>query len=221
LSFDDLLALLLFVAFIALPALSRLARSRGGSQGPGTPPPGGRPTTPPVPGPDRGRTQADPAASTTVRQDPDAELERRLAEARARVQQAMQGPSAPRPSPPVARPTTPALRPSSTVAGPVPRGTGLMTSVDRDDGLLSTPLDASAAASLGRKRREESRQRLADAPALEVERAVKPDAGREPQRVWLATDRRSLVQGIVWNQVLNEPRSRAPLGGTKSTRRSR
>jgi hypothetical protein len=234
LSFDDLFGLLLFVVFIALPALSRMTGKRRGGGASPTPgaPATGRTTTastrPSASAPGGGGATAVPAND---------ELERRLAEARERVRQAVEGQgrasnaptagsgSGPAARPPAAAPRPAAQRPPASAPGSqAQRPRGKFVSADRDDGLLSTPLDPAAIGMLGPKRAPAPVRttRFAEAPALQVERpgsGLAARSGRVPGT--FATDPDTIRNAIVWHQVLGEPRARRPLGGRPSTLRSR
>ncbi len=221
-SFDDLFGLLLFVVFIALPALSRMARSKktGGGASPGQGAPGAPGQG--VPGQGAPATGRTPTASTASGGD---ELERRLAEARERVRRALDGPGGSSSSPASGGSTSPA-RPApvaQTTARPIPVRRTAFVSKDRDDGLLNTPLDPSAAGGLGRGRAA-PRTRPApfsEAPALQVERpGVRSRTGARAS-VTFATDPETVRSALIWHQVLGEPRARRPLGGRSSTLRSR
>jgi len=181
LSFGDLLVLLLFVLFVALPAISRSQQQRRGGGLPGTPPraPGPRPGTP-------GRTAAPTAPRPTAGgpasgsgpmafpppQDDD--LTRRLAEARERVRQAMErrGGAASTSRPTQLPADDPRVRARGPLVGGPPPGTilgsrerprGTLVSGDRDDGLLGTPFPS-------------------DARAAAPERPPRPAARERPQR---------------------------------------
>lgn len=230
-SFDDLFGLLLFVIFIALPALSRMAGSKkkGGGAAPGQ----GGPTT--------GRTVGRTTTASTARPAPSApaggtattagggdELERRLAAARERVRRALEGPGGSSSAPASGGSQAPA-RPATvapTAARPSPVRRTAFVSTDRDDGLLSTPLDPSAAGGLGRGRAA-PRTRPApfsEAPALQVERpGSRPRSSTPDARgsAAFATDPETVRSALIWHQVLGEPRARRPLGGRPSTLRSR
>ena len=240
LNFDDLFGLLLFVVFIALPALSRLAGSKkkGGGASPGQ----GGPTTGRPTGPTPTASTARPASTgpgggmATSASGGD-ELERRLAEARERVRRALEGPggsssSAPasggsqssaRPAPvsqSTARPAT--ARPSGARPAPVRRTA--FVSTDRDDGLLSTPLEPSAAGGLGRSAPRKRSAPFAEAPALQIERpGSRPRSSTRDERSSSAfpTDPETVRSALIWHQVLGEPRARRPRGGRPSTLRSR
>ncbi len=232
-SFDDLFGLLLFVIFIALPALSRLAGSKqkGGGAAPGQ----GGPAT--------GRTAGRPPTASTARPGPSApgggtattagggdELERRLAEARERVRRALEGPGGSSNAPASGGSSSQApARPApsaQTAPRPTPARRTAFVSTDRDDGLLSTPLDPSAAGGLGRGRAAPRTRPapFAEAPALQVERpGGRPRTGTGAERVGaaFATDPETVRSALIWHQVLGEPRARRPLGGRPSTLRSR
>jgi hypothetical protein len=234
LNFDDLFGLLLFVVFIALPALSRMAGSKkpGGGASPGQ----GAPTQGT---PTQGRTSTastarpsspTPGAGTATTAGGGDELERRLAEARERVRRALEGPgsSSSTPAsggaPSARRPTAPA---QAAARPKPPQRRGQFVSKDRDDGLLSTPLDPNAVGMLGGRDRAAPRAkstRFAEAPALQIERPGArdrsgPRAGRTTGA--FATDPETIRAAIVWHQILGEPRARRPLGGRPSTLRSR
>jgi hypothetical protein len=99
-------------------------------------------------------------------------------------------------------------------------------STDRDDGLLSTPLDPRAVGGLGRERAT-ARTRpapFAEAPALQVERpGARTRSGPRDSGATaaFATDPETVRSALIWHQVLGEPRARRPLGGRPSTLRSR
>lgn len=246
-SLDDLLPGLLFILFVVMPIISRLRR--GGSST-GTPtgqpaprpprpagqagpnPPGGQGAYgPPVTGPDE-----DERGQVLVL-DPEQELARRLAEARERVQRAMAsasrpaGGAQPAPQPPtppvVAAPRSLVSAPPTTVGGGVPphqrRHTPLVRS-DRDDGLLSTPLEPlnrpAAPRQQGRRTPPlRERTRAGQSDALKVEHLSKPyqttrEAGRP---AWLADE--NIRQGFIWHQVLGESKARQRMRSGPSLRR--
>lgn len=215
-SFDDLFGLLLFLVFIVLPALSRMA-GKGKQTPPGgpRPPATGRATGGPAP---TASTSTAGAGGRPATAPPADDLERMLAEARERVRRAMEGPGSSAPTQPSA--SAPASAPSPP---PRPRPTLVR---DRDDGLLSTPLDPALTATLGRERPKprvdlrSGRVASEQAPALQVERLVRGE-GRRASAPVFATDPSSIASAIVWHQVLGEPRARRPLGGPSSTLRSR
>ena len=225
-SFDDLFGLLLFVVFIALPALSRMTRSK--KPGGGTAPRPGAPATGQRPSASTARPASPTPAGGTATAGGGDELERRLAEARERVRRALEGPSGSSSSPASGGSSAPA-RPTAgapTPARPTPVRRTAFVSTDRDDGLLSTPLAPSAVGMLGPERTTPRRRPTAfsEAPALQVERpGVRSRSGpREGRKATaFATDPESVRSAIIWHQVLGEPRARRPLGGRPSTLRSR
>ncbi|MFO8151037.1 MAG: hypothetical protein R6T93_12180 [Trueperaceae bacterium] len=130
-SFGDLLVLLLFVVFVILPSITRSQQQRrGGAPGtPGRPParprtgaPSGAPEGAPAAGgaPPSARRSAEPTArggdTATFPPIDDDDLARRLAEARARVQRAMQQRGAP------ATPVAPADDPRARAGAPLVSG---------------------------------------------------------------------------------------------------
>ena len=225
-SFDDLFGLLLFVLFIALPALSRMTRSKK--------PSGGTPTRPGAPATGRGATASTarpgapaPAGGTTSAGGGD-ELERRLAEARERVQRALGGPSGSSSGPASGGSRAPAgpTAVAPAPARPTPVRRTAFVSTDRDDGLLSTPLDPRAVGGLGPERTTPRRRPapFAEAPALQVERRggrSRSEPRDDRRAATFATDPETVRSAIIWHQVLGEPRARRPLGGRPSTLRSR
>ncbi len=230
-SFDDLFGLLLFVVFIALPALSRMAgKKKGGGASPGQGGPTPGPTTGRTPGRTPTASTARPAASgsgggTASTAGGGDELERRLAEARERVRRALEGPGGSSSKPASSTAQAPA-RPASTAPQAPARRRGAFVSTDRDDGLLSTPLDPSVAGGLGRGRAAPRAKttRFDEAPALQVERpGSKPRSAKGGARAsaTFATDPETVRSALIWHQVLGEPRARRPLGGRPSTLRSR
>jgi len=125
LSFGDLLVVLLFVVFVILPSITRSQQRRGGAPGaPGRPP--ARPRTgAPSGAPVRGEPAAAPGAgeasggtrdTATFPPLDDDDLARRLAEARARVQRAMEARGTP------ATPVAPADDPRARAAAPLVSG---------------------------------------------------------------------------------------------------
>ena len=221
-SFDDLFGLLLFVVFIALPALSRMAGSKkpGGGAAPGK----GAPTTGPTPtASTAGPAAPAPGGRTATTAGGGDELERRLAEARERVRRALEGPGGASSVPGGSQtPTRPAPVAKTTTRPTPPRRTEFV-SRDRDDGLLSTPLDPSAAGGLGRERAG-ARTRpapFAEAPALQIERPGARSRSGTRASAAFATDPETVRSALIWHQVLGEPRARRPLGGRSSTLRSR
>ena len=130
-SFGDLLVLLLFVVFVILPSITKAQQRRGGAPGtPGRPParpgtgaPAGAPSGDGGPSSARGRGAAESAGGgpDTAAFPPidDDDLARRLADARARVQRAMQQRGAP--AVPVAPPDDPRARAGAPLASGAPR----------------------------------------------------------------------------------------------------
>jgi hypothetical protein len=106
------------------------------------------------------------------------------------------------------------------------RPRGKFVSADRDDGLLSTPLDPAAIGMLGPKRapapvRTTPFARSAGAPGRTPGvRCSPPASGRRACEPSPPIPTPSATPSI-WHQVLGEPRARRPLGGRPSTLRSR
>jgi hypothetical protein len=129
LSFGDLLVLLLFVVFVILPSITRSQQRRGGAPGtPGRPParpgtgaPAGAPSAGGGPSSGRGSTEDAGGGRDTTTFPPidDDDLARRLADARARVQRAMEQRGAP------AVPVAPADDPRARAGAPLVSGAPL------------------------------------------------------------------------------------------------
>ncbi|MBW6457375.1 MAG: hypothetical protein K0A98_15955, partial [Trueperaceae bacterium] len=135
-SFGDLLVLVLFVVFVILPSITKSQQRRGGAPGtpgrqPARPRPGtpvGRPTGAPSAGgvPPASRGPAEPTAvgreTSAFPPIDDDDLARRLADARARVQSAMQQRGAP--AVPVAPPDDPRARAGAPLVSGAPQSIG-------------------------------------------------------------------------------------------------
>ncbi len=167
--------------------------------------------------------------------DPEQELARRLAEARDRVQRAMASASGrptggAQPAPPAptvnAPPRSLVSAPPSTVGGGVPpdlRRHMPLVRTDRDDGLLSTPLEQLnrpvVARPKGRRAplRESTRSERSD--ALQVEHLNRPDqlTMARGRPVWLEEE--NIRQGFIWHQVLGESKARQRMRSGPSPRR--
>jgi len=127
LSFGDLLVLLLFVVFVILPSITKAQQRRsGGPRTPGRPAAGpgdGAPDQSPMAGGDAastrglGESAAGGRETSTFPPIEDDDLAKRLAEARARVQRAMEQRGAP------AVPVAPAEDPRARAAAPLVSGT--------------------------------------------------------------------------------------------------
>jgi hypothetical protein len=132
LSFGDLLVLLLFVVFVILPSITKAQQRRGGA-----PPTPGRPATRPGTGPrpgaptagggqasTRGFGESDAGGRDTATFPPidDDDLAKRLADARERVQRAMEQRGAP--AVPVAPPDDPKARAGAPLVSGAPRTIG-------------------------------------------------------------------------------------------------
>jgi hypothetical protein len=252
LSFGDLLVLLLFVVFVILPSITRQQQQRrGGAPGaPGRPPARprtGSPTGLPSAGGDPASTRG-PAPSTageggTAPFPPidDDDLARRLAEARARVQRAMEQRGAP--AVPVAPPDDPRARagaplvsgaprtisgapigsgfdPRARARGPLVSG-GARTLSGAPVGSGGAPGDRMPSPFLGREGRRTTtpddgpspRDLRANAPRLEVERLAGSVERRAVRQGALRFDADAVFAGIVWHQVLGAPRARRRVGG--------
>ena len=131
-SFGDLLVLLLFVVFVILPSITKSQQRRGGAPGtPGRPParpgtgaPAGAPSAGGGPSSARGSTEDAGGGRDTTTFPPidDDDLARRLADARARVQRAMEQRGAP--AVPVAPPDDPRARAGAPLVSGAPRTIG-------------------------------------------------------------------------------------------------
>jgi len=139
LSFGDLLVLLLFVVFVILPSITKAQQRRGGvprapgrtAAGPGDGAPSGAPTAGGDPAPTRGFGEStaggrDASAFPPIEDD---DLAKRLADARARVQRAMEQrgaavPVAP-PDDPRARAAAPLVSGTARTIGGAPVGSGV------------------------------------------------------------------------------------------------
>lgn len=131
-SFGDLLVLLLFVVFVILPSITKAQQRRGGvppTPGrPATRPGGGAPSRAPTAGGDpassRGFGESSAGGPDTATFPPidDDDLAKRLADARARVQRAMEQRGGP--AVPVAPPDDPRARAGAPLVSGAPRTIG-------------------------------------------------------------------------------------------------
>lgn len=219
-SLDTLITLLLFVAFVVLPLLSRAGSGRRR----GRPPPRGT-TTP--------RRQAPPETGGAPRDVVDAgesggdrsaaeAFERRLEEARRRVAEAT-GQAAPEPSPPSATPP-PATRSGGlfgTPSGPPPPS---FTGLGRPGSYPARLPSASLGREGVREPEGEGVDRYQRVRGAATPR-VRPTGGRRQARLsdgrLLSFDKASIVKGIVWRQILDEPHSTKYLRRRLSRLRSR
>ena len=252
-SFGDLLVLLLFVVFVILPSITRSQQQRRGGA-PGAPgraperPRAGTPTRGPAAGSDPASAQGAAPSTTTGGRDTasfppidDDDLARRLAEARARVQRAMEQRGAP--AVPVAPPDDPRARAGAPLVSGAPRtisGVPVGTVSDaraRARGplvsgqartLSGAPIASAAAARerppaqfLGREGRSGTtsgagpmaRDLRAKAPQLEVERLPGAAERSVARPGAFRLDADAVLSGIVWHQVLGAPRARRRVGG--------
>ncbi len=252
-SFGDLLVLLLFVVFVILPSITRSQQQRrGGAPGtPGRPPARprtgtstGLPSAGGDPPSSRGATQPTAAERDTAAFPPidDDDLARRLAEARARVQRAMQQRGAP--AVPVAPPDDPRARAGAPLVSGAPRtisgapvgsgfdprvrtrgplvSGGARTLSGAPVGSMGAPRDRMPTPFLGREGRRTTtpedgpapRDLRANAPQLEVERLAGSVERRTVEGAGaLRLDGDAVRSGIVWHQVLGAPRARRRVGG--------
>lgn len=248
-SFGDLLVLLLFVVFVILPSITRSQQQRRGGA-PGRPPVRprtGGPTGLPSAGGDatstRGPSQPTAAEGGTAAFPPidDDDLARRLAEARARVQRAMEQRGAP--AVPVAPPDDSRARAGASLVSGAPRtisgapvGSGFDPRARARGPLVSggartlsgapvgsggAPRDRLPAPFLGREGRSPTasgdgpapRDLRANAPQLEVERLAGSVERRSVRGGVMRFDGDAVLSGIVWHQVLGAPRARRRVGG--------
>lgn len=244
-SLDDLLPGLLFILFVVMPIISRF-RKGGSSTGTPTGQPAPRPPRPvgqagpaaptgqgqygpPIAGP------GDEERGQVLVLDPEQELARRLAEARDRVQRAMASASSrpaagAQPVPPaptvITQPRSLVSAPPSTVGGGVPphlrRHTPLVRS-DRDDGLLSTPLEPVnrpvAPRPTGRRTPLRERARSDQSAALQVEHLGGPIQVAKGRGVPTWLEEENIRQGFIWHQVLGESKARQRMRSGPSPRR--
>ena len=246
-SLGDLLVLVLFVVFVILPSITRSQQQRrGGARGrPPARPRAGTPTGAPSAGGDpsatRGPSQPTAGERDTAAFPPidDDDLARRLAEARARVQRAMQQRGAP--AVPVAAPDDPragaplvsgaprtisgapvgsGFDPRTRAGGPLVSG-GARTLSGAPVGAGGAPRGRMPSPFLGREGRSTTtpdagpspRDLRANAPQLEVERLVGPMERRTVRPGAVRFDDDGVLSGIVWHQVLGAPRARRRVGG--------
>lgn len=248
-SFGDLLVLLLFVVFVILPSITRQQQQRRGGA-PGRPParprtgtPTGVPSAGGAPASTRGPARPAAAEGDTAAFPPidDDDLARRLAEARARVQRAMEQRGAP--AVPVAPPDDPRARAGAPLVSGAPRtisgapvGSGFDPRTRAGGPLVSggartlsgAPVGSGGAPRgrlptpfLGREGRSSTtpddgpspRDLRANAPQLEVERLAGAKERRTGSGGMLRFDGDAVLSGIVWHQVLGAPRARRRVGG--------
>lgn len=194
-SFDPLTIILLLL-FVVGPLLGRLFRGKS-PQGPPPkmPRPGQTPTTPT-------RKQSPETASTANRETSSngGAFEKRLEQARRRVQAAMDGTTSAASEAKVPQtPSTPRPTPNAGRFG--------------DKNVYERRLPNQNSAELSRKRRQErqasERAKTRDPVTLPVQRhrPQKPAklAGSHSRGPLLQFDRHSISQGIIWHQILSDP----------------
>lgn len=205
----DPLTIILFVIFVVLPIINSLVKGRQQPQHPQRPTaPGRQVQRPSAPGP----SPAGPARN-------DDDFTRRLEEARRRVQEAMASDTtsrAPEERPTVYQPPPardaefqeagrymPPTRSPAPAPSPMTFGTGAQETFSR-------PRD-----------RAGSQQDLVTAPPLRVQRSSSPKSAKITQESLLRFDTADVYRGILWHQILSEPRSKKPIGRNRSRPRSR
>ena len=250
-SFGDLLVLLLFVVFVILPSITKAQQRRGGvprtpgrpAAGPGDGTPSGAPTADGESAPTRGLGESTAGRDTsTFPPIEDDDLAKRLGEARARVQRAMEQRGAPAvpvapPDDPRARAGAPLVSGTPRTIGGVPVGSGVDPRARARGPLVSGGARTLSGAPVGsgydprvraraplfgdeRSPRESTASGLpvardlrANAPRLEVERlSGGAKAGGAPGGA-LSLDADAVRSGLVWHQVLGAPRARRRVGG--------
>ncbi len=196
-SLDDLFSLLLFALFIGAPLLGRLLR-RGGQRPTGKAPPAtrtGLPTTPPT-------TQKRDAAKNAAENAAN-DIGERLEQARRRVREAVEGQTA--------RTDTRAARTSSQSTPQSPTGLESAGDMFRQPQPARPPAPpprqvastfASADASIPRSKRTTTRP-------LQVERSGDGKRAKLSSDM-LAFDREDIMRGIMWQQILDAPKSKRP-----------
>ena len=197
-SLDDLFSLLLFALFIGAPLLSRFFR-RGGQGPTGKAPPQtrtGLPTTPPTASSPSKRDATKSAAENAAN-----DIGERLEQARRRVREAVEGQTA--------RTDTRSARTSSQT----PQATGLESAGDmfqqsqpaRPPAPPPRQVTSTFAATDASVRRS---QRTPTRP-LQVERSGSGKRARLSPEM-LAFSRDDIMRGIMWQQILDAPKSKRP-----------
>ena len=222
----DILTLVLFLVFVIVPVINGLLqRGRGGGQGgtkgQGRPPQGKTQTTQTT---TRTTTTRSASAPTTQsRNEDDSSFDRRLEEARRRVQEAMEGsraggrtaqtssqrdatreeattlfPTAPRPQ---------TGRDAQASRGLESGGRGLEMGGQGLEGstLNSAPMSGasltSTAAELARR---------GEAAPLRVQRRRGKKSATLGRDALMALDERAVLRGLIWHQILSDPPSKHP-----------
>jgi hypothetical protein len=213
-SLDDLITLLLVVLFVGLPLAQRLLGRVTGSQRPGE-----TPDRPRRQGPEgAGERTADSSTGSgtaeaqqtrgaggdfggrsTQAPEGASELERRIADARRRVQEAREGPSAQTGR---ARGAAPGSGSQSTPRPLVSSRPPTQSFLGREGGSVDTP---QVGGFLGREGvRDEPRKRTA--PLQVAKRTRKPRGSTLSQARGVVSLRRDdIFNGIVWHQILSDP----------------
>lgn len=232
-SIDDIISLLLFLVFIVVPILSRVGR-RKPQQGRGTNPQT-KPQTRGQATPQRGqaaqgrgasvgRSSSQPSSQQTPEPSMSDDFSKRLEEARRRVQEAMEGQSAQGRNAPstgqesagdLFRPSTPASSPQqlstpNTPSTPLP--TSLVTQRPVSQSFLpseSETASGSFGGSLGRFSGQSlgQRKKMGVSKPLQVQRSLKGKRAKLQGRL-LTFGESDLMRGIIWKQILDEPRAK-------------
>ena len=196
----DPLTIILLVIFVVLPLVNGLLK--GQQQQPQRPRTPGTPQTPQARRPGTARpTVAGPSAG-------DDEFARRLEEARRRVQDAMGADTT------VRRDPTASLPEERPLGGPpAPR-----RDTEFQDPVRRPP---SPAAFDHPGTRIRAQQDVKTAPPLRVQRGSSQKPAKLSQESLLRFDTDAVFRGVLWHQILSEPRSKKPLGRNQLRQRSR
>ena len=191
----DLFSLLLFALFIGVPLLSRFLRRGGQRPTPKAPPATrtGLPTTPPTQATQR-RDAAKNTAETTAN-----DIGERLEQARRRVREAVEGQTA--------RVDTRTSQ-SSTQNPTGLESAGDMFRRPEPPARQVPPTPTLVAVGLEHSGRRQRDARRASRP-LQVERSLS-GKGAKLSSDMLAFGREDIVRGIVWQQILDAPKSKRP-----------
>ncbi len=201
-SFDDLIRIFLILFFVVIPIMRAISRNQQKPPAPGRPqqPPAGRQTPQAGPLP-KGET------STPV-STAEAEFQKKLDEARRRVQEATgsrQASTQPVPSQPAsqsmrppptqtqARPAFPQAAPPSQ-APPPPTQPAMQARPQQsatDFPKMSDPLEVSKPLEIQRR------------PKTKKTQVIKPE-----MQATFVVNEETVLQGIIWNQILSEPRAK-------------
>ena len=228
----DILTLVLFLVFVIVPVVNGLLQrgrgsgGQGGTKGQGRPPQGKTQTTTQT---TRTTTRSAPAPTAQSR-DEDSSFDRRLEEARRRVQEAMEGsrggraaqtssqrdttreeattlfPTAPRPQP---------AQDARASRGLEMGGRGLeMGGQGLEGSTLNSPMSGasltSTAAELARR---------GEAAPLRVQRRRGKKSATLSRDALMALDKRAVLRGLIWHQILSDPPSKHPHRRRSSQRR--